>query len=400
METEKTDDISRCAACGDFPVNHTLMYFSKTIDAWGDDRMQFLEHWPLLDRLSNFVRSNVILFVPYLIRFLHAIYGRKTYTDPTHVDMQRAYVIWEEAARRGIPMEQLTLFGRPIDSYRAYLNDGWIYFESLPIPSRMLARSEPYIDDKFLFKQFLKRNQIPCADFALATNIADAHRSLEQLHMPVVVKPRIGSNSRHTTPFINTRAQFDEAFESAQELCRYVLIEEHLLGHLCRATVVDGKLVGFLESRQPSIVGDGIRSVRQLIEEKNAHKAERVSDVVFSEENEAHIQRQGYVLDSVPENGALIQVARLPGRLMGGETREMPDDIHPKLRAAVERAAQLLRAPLVGFDLIIEDPETDPDTQRWGIIEANTVPFIEIHNDPLYGQPSNVAAAVWDLWKK
>ena len=205
METEKTDDISRCAACGDFPVNHTLMYFSKTIDAWGDDRMQFLEHWPLLDRLSNFVRSNVILFVPYLIRFLHAIYGRKTYTDPTHVDMQRAYVIWEEAARRGIPMEQLTLFGRPIDSYRAYLNDGWIYFESLPIPSRMLARSEPYIDDKFLFKQFLKRNQIPCADFALATNIADAHRSLEQLHMPVVVKPRIGSNSRHTTPFIKDR---------------------------------------------------------------------------------------------------------------------------------------------------------------------------------------------------
>ncbi len=376
------------------------MYFSKTIDSWGDDRAQFLSRWPLFDRISNVVRGNVIRFIPYLIRGLHAIYGRKTYADSSYVFMERANAIWDEATRRGIRMEQLTLFRRPIDSYRARLNGRWIYFESLPIPPRLLARSIPYIDDKFLFKQFLKQNRIPTAPFALATNLRGAWIALKDLHMPVVVKPRIGSNSRHTTKFIQTETQFDAAFRSAQKLCRYVLFEEHLNGYVCRATVVNGTLVGFLETRQPTVTGDGLRTLCELINEKSAHHRKGVSDVVIAGENEAYIQRQGFALDSIPEKGAVIEIGRFGGRSSGGETREMPDEIHPKLRQIVEKTAQLMRVPLVGFDLIIQNPESDPDAQKWGILEANTVPFIEIHNDPLEGQPSNVAAAVWDLWKK
>ncbi len=124
-----------------------------------------------------------------------------------------------------------------------------------------------------------------------------------------------------------------------------------------------------------------------------------VSDVIIAGENEAFIGRQGYALDSVLENGKSIEIGRFGGRFSGGETREMLAAVHPKLREAVERAAQLMQAPLIGFDLIIEDPERDPDGQKWGILEANTVPYIEIHTDPLEGEPSNVAGAIWDLWK-
>ena len=263
----------------------------------------------------------------------------------------------------------------------------------------MLARAIPYIDDKFLFKKFLKQNLIPTAPFAIATNLRDARIALKDLHMPVVTKPRIGSNSRHTTKFIKTDAEFEAAFRSAQQLCRYVLFEEHLNGHVCRATVVNGTLVGFLETRQPTVTGDGLRTLCELIDEKSAHHREGVSDVVIAGENEAYIQRQGFALDSIPEKGAVIEIGRFGGRSSGGETREMPGEIHPKLREYVEKAARLMRVPLVGFDLIIPDPESDPDAQKWGILEANTVPFIEIHNDPLEGKPSNVAAAVWDLWE-
>jgi D-alanine-D-alanine ligase-like ATP-grasp enzyme len=53
---------------------------------------------------------------------------------------------------------------------------------------------------------------------------------------------------------------------------------------------------------------------------------------------------------------------------------------------------------VAGFDLIIADPEQDPDNQEWGIIEANSLPFIDLHYLPLYGRPSNPAAQVWDMW--
>ena len=57
---------------------------------------------------------------------------------------------------------------------------------------------------------------------------------------------------------------------------------------------------------------------------------------------------------------------------------------------------EVLKLPIVGFDIIIPDPKTDPDGQRWGILEANSLPFIELHYSPLQGTPSRVAADVWD----
>jgi cyanophycin synthetase len=74
--------------------------------------------------------------------------------------------------------------------------------------------------------------------------------------------------------------------------------------------------------------------------------------------------------------------------------------VHPKLREYLERAAAALGVPIVGFDLIIKDPEGDPEIQEWGIIEANSLPFIDLHYLPLHGEPSNVAAHVWDLWNE
>jgi hypothetical protein len=41
----------------------------------------------------------------------------------------------------------------------------------------------------------------------------------------------------------------------------------------------------------------------------------------------------------------------------------------------------------------------DPDMQHWGIIECNSLPFINLHHFPIEGNPENVASKIWDLWK-
>jgi cyanophycin synthetase len=92
----------------------------------------------------------------------------------------------------------------------------------------------------------------------------------------------------------------------------------------------------------------------------------------------------------------ILPLTHRTGRLFGGRTRELLGHEHPKLRAYLERAAVLLNTPIVGFDMIIPHPENDPDTQRWGIIEANSLPYIDLHYLPLEGEPSNVAESVWD----
>ncbi len=88
------------------------------------------------------------------------------------------------------------------------------------------------------------------------------------------------------------------------------------------------------------------------------------------------------------------------GRLYGGYTREMLPEVHPKMHDIFAQAGKAIQASIVGFDLIIERPTEDPDTQKWGIIEANSLPFIDLHYFALEGTPIDIAKPIWDLWEK
>jgi len=58
----------------------------------------------------------------------------------------------------------------------------------------------------------------------------------------------------------------------------------------------------------------------------------------------------------------------------------------------------------VGADFIIEDitkswkePARAGGEQHCGIIECNSLPFIDLHHYPLFGRPNNIAGKLWDL---
>ena len=74
--------------------------------------------------------------------------------------------------------------------------------------------------------------------------------------------------------------------------------------------------------------------------------------------------------------------------------------VHPKMHGIFEKAGELASAPVLGFDLIIGDATKDPDFERWGIIECNSLPFIDLHYFALEGEPIDLAKNVWDLWDK
>ena len=77
----------------------------------------------------------------------------------------------------------------------------------------------------------------------------------------------------------------------------------------------------------------------------------------------------------------------------------MIDGLHPSFIPIFERAAQAVDLAVVGFDSIIPDPTKPAETQKWGIIECNTLPFIDLHYDALEGKPRNIAGMIWDLWR-
>jgi len=392
---EYKEETGACKECGNSPVNHFEHYLSNTLTHWSSGaRKKSL-------RGRFFAWSHAALgkieqpAMALVGKLLFASYS----TDVQKANTYRSQVIWEEANRRGIEMQQMNLFGHGTEIYRARMRDHWTYFQSLPIPDARKNDVVDWIDDKYLLKKALLQAGIPAPKVFSVRSHTEAQSAFDMLSSAAVVKPRLGSRGRHTT--VNVRSKDDAAlaFVSAQKLGRHVVIEEYLEGAVCRGTVVEGILVGFFQAHQPVVYGDGLSTIEQLVALQNLNKHERVQDIVLNDEHHRYLGSYDLSLDTVVPNGARVVLSHRTGRLFGGRTRELLGSEHPKLREYLERAARLIGSPVVGFDLIIEDPEKDPDGQKWGIIEANSLPYIDLHYLPLEGAPSNVAAAVWDLWK-
>jgi cyanophycin synthetase len=125
-------------------------------------------------------------------------------------------------------------------------------------------------------------------------------------------------------------------------------------------------LVGFYRADPPQVTGDGMHTIEELVIEKNSNKNERLSDIVINDDVLSYIGRKGYTPNTILAQGNTIDLTAKTGRMYGGYTREMLPEVHPKMHDIFERASTVIPAPILGFDLIIPDPTSDPDTQKWG----------------------------------
>ena len=392
--TEPDFKKSSCSYCGDAPINHTLFYLESIISSASDAHIQkVVSQAPLF--LKNFADFILVFGFKTLLFLKFAHFS----SDIDKANTFRSRVIWAEAKRRGIIMEQLVIFGKTLDHYRATLPGGSIYFESIPIPPRFLDMKKNW-DDKVVLKEELEKGGVPVPSYF---QLPFFHLPLEQifseLKKPVIVKPKVGSRGRHTVTNIHTLAEFRRAVQVARQISMSLVVEEHLSGSVCRATLVQGTLAGFYRGNAPKVVGDGKQTVRELIHEKNRKRPERVQAINISRELLDHIARSGFSIDEVLPLGVHLSLSHRMGRLFGGRTKEMIDDLHPSFVPIFEKAARITGLAVVGFDCIVPDPTASADSQKWGIIECNTLPFIDLHYYALEGKPKNIAGMIWDMWQ-
>ena len=385
---------SPCSYCGDAPINHFLSFLESFVTVAFDNHAK-----KIIKYVPKFIKDFVDFIPGFLFRTLAFLKLAKFSSDINKANTFRSRIIWKEAKKRGIIMEQIIFLTRPLDYYRAKLNGKNFYFESIPIKPEFLDMHENW-DDKIILKQELQKHNIPVPVFLELPFLSfkNPEKMFSKLSKPVVVKPRIGSRGRHTITNINSLQQFREGISISRQICSHLIVEEHLQGNVCRATLVNGVLAGFYIGRAPILLGDGKKTIRTLIEEKDKKRPNRVEPIRISEELNSHILRSGFFIDDVLPLGVPLSLTHRIGRLFGGTTREMINDLHPSFIPIFKRVAEITGLSIVGFDAIIPDPTQSADSQRWGIIECNSLPFIDLHYYALEGKPKNIAGMIWDLW--
>ena len=320
--------------------------------------------------------------------------------EPDEHDTWRTKCFWEEARRRNIKMYEYHL-GPIRDIFIAEYKGKKITFDGLPRPEEKEAESLSWMDNKGIMKQKFLKEGIPVARGGTAWTYKEALKIFENITKPVITKPNLGSRSRHTMIHLNTPEDLKIGFYKARKLSPIVIIEEELCGFLFRGTLIGGKLVGVVRRDQPEITGDGMHTVRELLDKENT-RHERLGPIFHKIpiDHEAYVElaRQKINLDDIPEKGRIVTFSQKTSRGCGGTTTEVTNIIHPDNREMLEHVGRFLKDPLVGVDFIIEDiTKSWHEEQHSGIIECNSLPFIDLHHYPLFGKRDNVAGALWDL---
>ncbi len=379
-----------CLYCGNNPVSHFTHKFYESLDI----TLSPLRHYAFGGRLGNFTDQLTDFIALGIFHTLEPLGLIQINRDINQIPYPRAKVLWEEALRRNIKIEEIKPFGQSIDLYRAYVKDAPLYFMNLPRLENTSTSNLRWVDDKYLLKKVLIENHLPIAPGGTFTTLNATLKAFAVLTKPVIVKPRAGSRGRHTTTFVYTEEDLIKAYKIAKQLCHWVIVEEHLFGDIQRATVIGGKLIGVLGGSPPRVTGDGTHTIAELIKIKDASRPEKVKETKV---NPYFMQRQNLTMETVLENGKTADLSEKIGVNYGGTSYDCTKETHPDTKKMLEEAGKVLDISILGFDFIIPDITKSYKEQKCGIIECNGAPFIQLHHDPLIGESINAAKFVWDL---
>ncbi|HET6600032.1 MAG TPA: cyanophycin synthetase, partial [Burkholderiaceae bacterium] len=172
--------------------------------------------------------------------------------------------IVQAAAARGIPWQRLT--GGSLVRLGWGVRQRKIWAAELDSTS---AVAEAVAQDKELSKRLLEAAGVPVPAGCPVADASQGWAAARRIGLPVVVKPRGGNQGKGVSVNIASEAQFVAAYGVAAEHGE-VLVEKYLAGDDFRLLVVGDRLVAAARRDPPHVIGDGLRSVRELVEQVNA----------------------------------------------------------------------------------------------------------------------------------
>ncbi len=261
------------------------------------------------------------------------------------------------------------------------------------------AVAESIAQDKDLTKRLLAAAGVPVPVGRPVTDLEDAAKVVEEIGWPVVVKPRDGNQGKGVTVNIVSHDHLAIAYKVAAEYGE-VMVERYLPGNDFRLLVVGDRLVAAARRDPPHVIGDGVHTVRQLVDKVNEDPrrgqghATSLTKIRIDEIAIARLQVQGLTADDVPEKGRRVILRNNANLSTGGTATDVTDDVHPEVAARAIAAAQCIGLEICGVDVLAESVHRPLETQNGGIVEVNAAPGLRMHLSPSYGKGRNVGEAV------
>ena len=243
------------------------------------------------------------------------------------------------------------------------------------------------VKEKDLARRILQEAgaSVPPGDHFRSADHFDRAASLMHGIGPVVVKPVDGNLGRGVTVGVNTVDHLRSAWTHAfSETTSGVLVEQQFEGDEFRISVVDGVACAVTKRVPPQITGDGVRTVRELINDQNDERQQHL--VLHSKPLDLTGARLRRLVDagltplSVLPEGKTHVIDQMGSVGSGAYPVHCIEEVDASYLRSAERAARAFHdLDIVGVDMLCTDASAPASFDNHIIIEVNSQPEVATH---------------------
>ena len=256
--------------------------------------------------------------------------------------------------------------------------------------------------DKLLTKELLSIQNLPVSIGKKVSNVIDLLKTAEEIGYPVVLKPEFGSKGRGVILKITTEKELLKYYKRLTEDFKDILIEKYYEGDDYRVCIVGDKVVAVSKRVPPFIVGDGEKSVKELIDELNNDELrgedheKPLTKVKFDNELERNLSKSNYDLSSVLKSEEKLFLRQNSNLSTGGLAIDYTDVISEENKEICIRAAKAIGLDICGVDVCTTDIAKSLMNDG-AIIEVNAAPGLRMHSYPSEGIRRNIGSHIINL---
>jgi|GEM_PF-1886669 len=266
-------------------------------------------------------------------------------------------LIVEEALRRGISAERIAdNRGRTATLLKSD-NTEELLIQGIP-ESWMSLHASMQCDDKQLTKTLFHKLEIPTLDSIVFTDPEELiSATLFNGQRQFVCKPTIGTNGIGVGFDISSMEDVRAYYAANAHLGPALLLEEQHPGYDLRIQIIGGQIVAACIRLPAHVVGDGIRTLKQLIAERGqvVRSQNPANDLIVDVETALLISKQELTLGTIIPKGVEVQLKRISNMAQGGHAIDVTNELAPGFSDWIKAISKAIQSSYFALDIMCND---------------------------------------------
>ncbi len=207
--------------------------------------------------------------------------------------------------------------------------------------------------------------------------LAAAAKFAQKVGYPVYVKA-VRRSQGELIFRVDTKAELLERLQEIFRVDRMAIVQEPCPGRDYRLVVLDGKVISAYERVPLNVVGDGRRTIRQLLEAKQADFIRLKRDTIIPWRDsrlKRSLKKQQLQWNTVLEADQIVTLLEVANLSLGGDTIDVTARLHPSVARLAAEVARHMCLRFCGVDVVM--PDATAKLGEYRLLEINSAPGLD-----------------------